>query len=181
MKTFLLLLLSAGLLTSCNNSKTEEKKNSGELATRNDGKLLELPYKLERIPDWEKGNDNNVPVAMNFLKSYEIKDFVNMRNYLADTVQFIYDNGNFNGTRDQMVKFLKNLRDNRQEVKIEMNDYESVRSKRRNQEYVSLWYVERIIDNGGKADSAFVMDDYRIKDGKISMVDTKFRHLRTGN
>lgn len=178
MKLFTLLLFCSLTFFACD-SKSDEKKTSEPVETRNDGKALDLPYKLARIPDWEKGDDNNVPIAMNFLKCYEDKDFVKMRGYLADSVQFIYDNGNFSGTADQMVKFLKNFRDNRSTVKIEMNDYESVRSKNRNQEYVSLWYNEHIVDNNGKADSAFVMDDYRIKDGKISMIDTKFRHLRS--
>ena len=180
MKLFTFLLVCTITVTACN-SKSDEKKPTEEVVSHNDGKPLDLPYKLARIPDWEKGDDNNVPIAMNFLKNYEDKDFVSMRNYLADTVQFIYDNGNFSGTADQMVKFLKNFRDARQTVRIEMNDYESVRSKNRNQEYVSLWYNEHIVDNNGKADSAFVMDDYRIKNGKISMIDTKFRHLRNTN
>ncbi len=180
MKLFTFLLVCTISITACN-SKSEDKKSTEDVAIHNDGKSLDLPYKLARIPDWEKGDDNNVPIAMNFLKTYEDKDFVSMRNYLADTVQFIYDNGNFSGTADQMVKFLKNFRDARKTVRIEMNDYESVRSKNRNQEYVSLWYNEHIVDNAGKADSAFVMDDYRIKNGKISMIDTKFRHLRNGN
>ncbi len=178
MKLFKFFIICSISIAACN-SQSEEKKPSGEIATHNDGKALDLPYKLASIPDWEKGDDNNVPIAMNFLKSYEDKDFVKMRNYLADSVQFIYDNGNFSGSADQMVKFLKNFREGRSTVRIEMNDYESVRSKNRNQEYVSLWYNEHIVDNAGKADSAFVMDDYRIKNGKISMIDTKFRHLRS--
>ena len=180
MKLLTLLFVCAISIAACN-PQSVEKKPTEQVEAKNDGKSLDLPYKLARIPDWEKGDDNNVPIAMKFLKSYEDKDFVGMRNYLADSVQFIYDNGNFSGTADQMVKFLKNFRDARQTVRIEMNDYESVRSKTRNQEYVSLWYNEHIVDNAGKADSAFVMDDYRIKNGKISMIDTKFRHLRNAN
>ncbi len=181
MKLIAQLIFCAGLLAACNNpQKSEDNKQPGELSTRNDGKKLDLPYPLESIPDWEKGDDNNVPIAMNFLKSYEVKDFSTLRGYLADTVNFTYDNGNFRGTKDQMVKFLKNFRDNRADVKIEMNDYETVKSKSKNQEYVSLWYKEKITDLQGKMDSAFVMDDYRIKGGKIASIDTKFRHLRTG-
>ena len=179
MKTLTLLFISTVFFMACNNpSKSEEAKAPGEISKRSEGKKLDLPYTLESIPDWEKGDDNNVPVAMNFLKSYEVKDFITMKNYLADTVEFTYDNGNFKGSKDQVVKFLKNWRENRKEVKIEMNDYESVLSKSKNQEYVSLWYKEKITDNTGKPDSAFVMDDYQMKGGKILKVDTKFRHLR---
>ena len=182
MKRFLLFIFCAGLLAACgNDAKKESEKQPGELSTRSEGKKLDLPYTLESIPDWEKGDDNNVPIAMNFLRSYEVKDFASLRTFLADTVSFTYDNGFFRGSREQMAKFLKNFRDNRSEVKIEMNDYETVKSKSKGQEYVSLWYKEYVTDLQGKKDSAFVMDDYRIKNGKVESVDTKFRHLRTAN
>lgn len=183
MKRLLLSIFCAGLLASCGDKakNNDSVKQPGELSTRSEGKKLDLPYTLESIPDWEKGDDNNVPIAMNFLKSYEVKDYASLRTYMADSVNFTYDNGFFRGSREQMAKFLKNFRDNRSEVRIEMNDYETVKSKSKGQEYVSLWYKEFITDLQGKKDSAFVMDDYRVKNGKIESVDTKFRHIRTAN
>ena len=176
MKIVTLMLFSLGLFAAC---KQEEKKveDPGAISLRAEGKKLDLPYQLTRIPDWEMGDDNNIPIAMNVIKCYEAKDFVSLSNYLADTVIFSSAVGDFRGSKKEAVKFLKDLRDKRLEVTIEMNDYESVKSKTRNEEWVSLWYTETITDRTGKVDSAQVMDDYKIVKGKVALVDSKIRRM----
>ena len=180
MKIVTLLLFGLGVLVSC---KQEEKKveDANGLSLRASGKKLDLPYQLTRIPDWEIGDDKNIPIAMNVIKCYEVKDFVSIKNYLADTVIFSSSIGDFKGTRNEMTKYLKDIRDKRLEVTIEMNDYETVKSKSRNEEWVSLWYTETVTDRTGKVDSAQVYDDYKIKDGKVALIDSKFRKMGNSN
>jgi hypothetical protein len=177
MKKFTLFLLVASLFLACNNENKDAKKNPNEITLRSEGKELELPYKVTKLSDWERGDDKNIPIPMILLRCYEIKDFVSIKNYLADTVEFNFNNGQFRGSKDQFVKFLKNFRDQRTNVQITMNDYETVTSKPRKEDWVSLWYTEIVTDRTGKVDSASVMDDYRIVNGKVAVIDTKHRRL----
>jgi hypothetical protein len=57
-----------------------------------------------------------------------------------------------------------------------MEDWESVVSKDKSMEYVSLWYKQYFTDANGKADSIECMDDLRMKNGKIAMINEKIRH-----
>ncbi len=175
MKIFTVCLFTMGLLFGA--CKEEEKKpvDASAITLRSEGKKLELPYTLTRIPDWEIGDDKNIPIAMNLLKCYEAKDFVSINDYLADSIQFSSAMMNYKGSKKEFVKYLKGLRDQRLNVEIEMNDYETVKSKNRNEEWVSLWYTEVVTDRTGKVDSAQVMDDYKIVGGKVALVDSKVR------
>ncbi len=60
---------------------------------------------------------------------------------------------------------------------VKMHDYESVKSKNRGEEWVGLWYTETVTPKNGKTDSAMVMDDVKIVNGKVALIDTKMRRL----
>jgi len=61
-------------------------------------------------------------------------------------------------------------------VKVIMDDFESVKSKDGTKEYVSLWYKQKKQDLKDKWDSLEVMDDLLIKNGEIVSIDEKTRH-----
>jgi len=44
-----------------------------------------------------------------------------------------------------------------------MHDWESVISKDKKEQYVSLWYTQVMEDNKGKTDSLAIMDDVKLK------------------
>ena len=176
MKSCTLLLMFSMMFFACQQKK-DEVKDPNEIIPRSEGKQLELPYVVTKASDWQKGPDENISIPMTLLRCYETKDFIQIKDYLADTVEFNYNNGQFKGSRDQFVKFLKNFRTQRLDVKITMNDYESVTSKPRKEDWVSLWYTETVSDLTGKVDSAQVMDDYKIIKGRVAYIDTKHRKL----
>jgi hypothetical protein len=62
-------------------------------------------------------------------------------------------------------------------MSIRMHDYESVKSKSRGEEWVSIWYTETTTLKGKASDSAMVMDDVKIVNGKVALIDSKLRHL----
>jgi hypothetical protein len=136
-----------------------------------------LPYQVERMPDWEIASNENTAIAMAALKSFETNDTSKIRSLVADSIEFYSDNEKFKGTRDSFVTMLANYRNGYDNVAIKMHDYESVKSKNRNEEWVSLWYTETYTDKKGKVDSFMTMDDIRIENGKIKVIDTKGRKL----
>jgi hypothetical protein len=57
-----------------------------------------------------------------------------------------------------------------------MNDWESVISADKKDEWVTLWYKQIQTDKKGKTDSLGVVDDAKIVNGKIVLLDEKIQH-----
>jgi len=176
MKKILLLLLPAIILFACNNEKTSTETTTSD-TTDKKNENLNLPYTLDRTPDWEKGDDAHVALAMNTLRAFEVNDMNAIQQYLADSVEFYADNISFKGTKDSLVKPFTGFRNSMDTMYVKMQDYESVKSKNRGEDWVSLWYVETNTPKGGKTDSAMVMDDIKIVNGKVAVIDSKARRL----
>jgi len=64
--------------------------------------------------------------------------------------------------------------------KINMHDFESVISKDKKDEYVTIWYVETTTDKKGKTDSVAIVNDLKIVNGKIVALDEAIRHFKRG-
>ena len=58
-----------------------------------------------------------------------------------------------------------------------MQDWISVISKDKKSEWVTLWYKEILTDKNGKSDSVNVVDDAKIENGKIVILDEKVQHF----
>ena len=175
MKKSSLLFAAMVLLLACNNeTKVDSATTDSTVAVT---EPVSLPYTVEKTPDWEKGSDENLSIAMKALKAYETNDSTAMKALLADSVSFYYDGGEFKGTADSFMTMLNRHRNTLTNVSIKMNDYESVKSKNRGEEWVGLWYVETTTEKSGKTDSLTTMDDIMIVNGKIRVIDSKVRHF----
>ena len=62
-------------------------------------------------------------------------------------------------------------------VKIKMDDWEPVISKDKKDQWVTVWYTQIMKDKKGKIDSLSVIDDAKIINGKIAILDEKVRHF----
>ncbi len=62
-------------------------------------------------------------------------------------------------------------------MEVKMQDWESVISKDKKQEWVTLWYTQKWEDMKGKKDSADIINDINIKNGKIVRLDEYTRKL----
>jgi hypothetical protein len=58
-----------------------------------------------------------------------------------------------------------------------MDDWESVISSDKKSEWVTLWYKQTVTDKKGHIDSMSVVDDAKIVNGKIVVLDEKIQHL----
>ena len=164
MKEILCPLIALSFLVACNSQDTAVVKEAKDSATAT--QTVDLPYKVNRTPDWEIGEPANVATAMNALKAFADNDMAGIQQYLADSVEFYADGISFKGTKDSLVKLFTGLRSNWQSIDINMHDYESVKSKARGEEWVGLWYVETDVTKDGKKDSTMYMDDVKIVNGK---------------
>lgn len=62
-------------------------------------------------------------------------------------------------------------------MEVKMDDWESVISKNKKEEWVTLWYRQKWEDMNGRKDSADIIDDLKLKDGKIVRLDEYTRKL----
>ena len=181
MKKIFILLLPASLLFACNANDSTVKGTSDSTGTTKptttETEKVSLPFTMTRTPDWEMNTLPNVATAMNTLKAFVDNDMTGIQQYLADSVEFYTDNIAFKGTKDSLVKFFTPYRNSMDSIGIRMHDYESVKSKSRGEEWVGMWYTETHYQKGGKVDSAMVMDDIKIVNGKVAIIDSKARGL----
>jgi hypothetical protein len=62
-------------------------------------------------------------------------------------------------------------------IKIVMHDFESVVSKDKKDEYVTMWYKQVYKDKNGKIDSVDAVNDFKFVNGKIVALDEALRHF----
>jgi hypothetical protein len=135
---------------------------------------------MKYVSDWVPGDPHHAAMVMKALKSYETGNLNDGKQYLADSVNFFVDGFRFKGTRDSLISILNKARAGYKEMAIDMHDWESVKSKSRNEEYVTMWYTEKTTDLKGKKDSANYTDDVKIVNGKIAEIDSKVQHYPKG-
>ena len=168
------LILSACLvLLACNNSQTSagiENKPTEESPTN-------YAYTPKEKPNWEMGDAKNIAFVLNALKKYETDRIDELGEDMADSVTFVADRFKFDGKKDSLLKIFKKEWENTNSMTIEMHDWEAVHGKDNKEDWVSLWYKNTWTNKDGKMDSAMNMDDIRIVNGKIRVIDTKQRRF----
>jgi len=69
--------------------------------------------------------------------------------------------------RDSVKAMLGGLWNIYKTARIDMRDWESVISKDKSEEWVTLWYTEHWETKAGVKDSAALINDINLKNGKI--------------
>lgn len=170
----LLLLLLAGCTEANKDTKeTEAVKVEGVPIPE-----VKLPFELVRpYQNWQMGSKENVAAAMAGLKTFVDKDFAGLAAVTGDSVELTFDYFHAKLNRDSAMKFFMNERAKYTELSITMYDYESVISADKKSEWVTMWYKQVWKDAKGMTDSMNVVDDVRIKDGKMIELDEKVSHF----
>ena len=184
MKQALLFLLAAGTLAACNSndqsmarSDAKPADTTAATATTASGPQMDYAYTINHPDEWERGSKENTKMALASLKKWENGDVAGATKDFADTVALRFDAWEKLLPRDSAKMVLQGQRNMTHNVHIDMEDFESVKSKDGKREYVSMWYKQKWQDHTGVWDSISVMDDVRIRNGKISEIDEKTRHF----
>lgn len=183
--SFILLFLGGGMyLTACNESQsskaktsTDQKMSTGEKEEDNKSmRKMNYPYTIDHPDNWETGSTQNTFNALSALKAWENRNIDESLKYFADSTQVRFDGIDKMVSKDSLRALitpdstLKNLR-------VSMQDWESVVSSDKSEEYVTLWYREFRENSKGKMDSVDVINDIKMKDGKIIGLDQYERKL----
>jgi len=160
------------LLLACNNGQTSASVEAKPPASESEPTYAYTP---KDKPNWEMGDPKNIAFVLNGLKKYETNRIDELSADFADSVWFAGDGFQFEGPKDSLLKIFKKEWENTKSIAIEMHDWEAVHGKTNNEDWVSLWYKETVTDKNGKVDSVMHMDDIRIVNGKITIIDSKQR------
>ena len=171
MKTLSMISLMAIFFAGC---KTETSTTATNTDTTKPN--IEFAYKIEHAADnWVPGDLNHVATFLNALKAFETNDIAKCVTYFGDSIVLEFDGFETKVPHDSLESVFTHSRSEYGKMTIKMEDWESVISKDKKTEYVSAWY-KQIWTNNGKTDSLDVMNDARIKNGKIVSISEKTRH-----
>ena len=179
MKKFLLIACAASLLMGCNDktgSSSSSGSDSSKVANSGSGDLV-YPYTLDHpYRDWQPGDQKHAITVMASLKAFENNDLPNCFTAFGDSVEIAIDGYRDKMSHDSLTKFFTQQRAGYKTMKVKMQDWESVIAKDKKDEWVTLWYKEFWTDKTGKADSLDVIDDAKMVNGKIVLLDEKIQH-----
>ncbi len=174
MRIYPFLIAATAILTSCSNETgTDSSKNESNIDTAK----IDYAYTIQHPDSWEWGKRSNTQMVLKGLKAYENGNIEETVKDFADTVKLEFDGFEAKVGKDSLIALFKRLRSEAKSMTIKMEDFESVKSKDGKEEYVSLWYKQIWEDQKGKKDSVECMDDMRIENGKIALLNQKIRHF----
>ncbi|MEP7252039.1 MAG: hypothetical protein ABI683_06650 [Ginsengibacter sp.] len=176
MKKMIWLVMTVVALYSCNNESektTDVIKDSTTIEPT--ASSVNYPYTIEHPNYWEMGSNENTKIALSALKAYENGNIDECVKYFGDSVHLQFDGMDATLPGDSLKAMFTKSRSDIKNMEIKMSDWESVISKDKKVEYVSLWYKQIWEDNKGKKDSVALIDDIELKNGKIIGLDEKSR------
>jgi hypothetical protein len=177
---FLLALLFFAF--SCNNKSENSETTTSDSTKMADEKMstanLDYPYTTTTPhSDWQPGDPQHAVNVMKALKAYETNNIPECVSYFGDSVDLWFDYYHQKLPHDSLTGFFSKGRNESSTVSIRMEDWESVISKDKKSEWVTLWYVQSWTDKKGKTDSLSVVNDAKIVNGKIVVLDEAVRHF----
>jgi len=177
MKHALMAFIAAGLILSCNDGNKEAADTKVAAANDSAATKMEYAYTIEHPDQWVTGSRENTKMVLQALKDWENGNIDASMTAFADSVHLSFDGLDKKFAKDSVRSMFIRDRSQYKTVSVNMHDFESVKSKDVDKQYVSLWYVQKWEDQKGMMDSLSMMDDLEIKNGKIISIDQKSRRF----
>ncbi|MEO6550044.1 MAG: hypothetical protein ABIN94_18725 [Ferruginibacter sp.] len=175
-----LVLLAFGCNSKSSTTETKATDSTSMAATPSADDNLTYAYTLERpYQDWQPGNKQHAVNVLKSLKDFENGDINSCVAAFGDSVELRFDHYYAKLSNDSLKKMFTKQRGELASTKVTMGDWESVISKDKKSEYVTMWYKQIETDKKGKTDSLSVVDDVKIVNGKIVEIDQKIQHFPT--
>jgi hypothetical protein len=175
MKRVFFCLGIAALMAGCNNSTDSTAAPTTDETTS--AESIDYAYLPANHPpdNWDRGDMHNAALVLKSLKAWQNGSVDECLSYFADSVEWVADGMDEKLSKDQMRNMMNDQWGKIASVRIDMNDYESVISKDKKDQWVGLWYKQVTNFKDGTADSVYHMDDLKIDNGKIVILDEKTR------
>jgi hypothetical protein len=170
MKKLTFLILIALSFAACQNKETTATAGSSSDTTK-------YPYTVKDPKEWEMNTDPaNLLLAMNTVKAFENLDTAALKPFIGDSIHLVVDSYEFKGLKADFLKTAQGEMDKYKSITISLQDKESVISKDKAEEWVSLWYKQVSETKDGKKDTVNLFNDLRIKNGKVIIWSEYVQH-----
>ena len=137
-------------------------------------------YTIKKPDNWDmNGSSKNTEVAFNALKAFEEHKIDESLSYFGDSVLWKADYMEAKLSKDSLKSIFNSIWNETASLKIEMHDFESVISKDKKDEFVTIWYDQHTTDKKGKKDSVVLINDMKVVNGKIVELDEYTRRFKT--
>ena len=182
MKKVLFFSCVALFAISCTNNDTKDAK-TGDTTKMADTKMTsakipEMPFPTDHPYDnWKAGDPQHAVTVMKGLKAFTEGDVNGAMDAFGDSVRIGFDHYQARLSKDGVKAMLTQNRAMYASITVKMDDWESVISEDKKSEWVTLWYKEYDTDKKGNVDSMGVVDDAKMVNGKIVVLDEKIQHL----
>ncbi len=183
MKKFLIICAVVVTAAACNNDAATSTAAGGDSTKAGetkmaDVKLPEMAFPLDKpYKNWQPGNPQHAAMVMKSLKGFIDGDMNAAIQDFGDSVELGFDYYQTKLSKDSLKASFTMQRANYTSIKIKMSDWESVIAADKSEEWVTLWYKQYQTDKKGVVDSVAVVDDCKIVNGKIVVLDEKIQHL----
>ena len=168
-------ILYAAILLLAVACKTKETTNT-DAATTSSG-TADFPYTLEKgWNNWQTGDPQNAVILLKMIKAWETKNVEECVTYFADSVVMSVDYYHAKLSNDSIASFLNGTYTQYKDLKVEMQDWESVISEDKKSEWATVWYKQSWTDAKGVADSIQLINEAKIENGKITVFDEYSMH-----
>ena len=170
------------VLMSCNETGSKETlgaENTVVDSTAKNADNLDYAFTKTSKSNYVMGDPAQIQMVLKSLKAFESNNIDELVTNFGDTIGLYFDNFSAKVSRDSAKTILTNNRNNYDSYKINMHDWETVKSTNTDDEWVSLWYTEIYQEKGGKVDSINIMDDVKLKNGKIVEINGYVRRFTT--
>ena len=167
MKKLIVVLLTVLVFSCNNNSGTATKDSTKDTMTTSAAAPAKYAYSIEHPDNWEIGSTANVVIALNCLKAWEEGKMDESLKYFGDSIRVQFDGLDKVMSNDSLKAMLSSGWNSYKTISEKMHDWESVISKDKSEEWVTLWYTQTWETKAGVKDSSAVINDLQIKNGKI--------------
>jgi hypothetical protein len=170
MKKLILIFLGGMIFTSCNNKGTSTNEAATDTTSSTvSSEKMSYPYTIDHPDNWKIGSTQNTMNALMALKAYE--------NGNVDESRVQFDGLDKTMPNDSLKAMFTQSRGGIKSMQIKMDDWESVISKDKKDEWVTFWYRQKWEDMKGNKDSADIINDLKMQNGKIIRLDEYTRKL----
>ena len=172
-----MIFLVGAVFTSCKNNGNTSKEAKNDSSKEVTAAKMNYPYTIDHPDNWETGSTENTMNALSGLKAFENGNIVESMKYFGDSVHLMFDGLDTTLPNDSVKAMFTKARGNMKSLDIKMYDWESVISKDKKDEYVTVWYRQKWSDTNGKTDSLSLVNDLKMRNGKIIELSEYSRKL----
>ena len=161
---------------ACNNPEASKESAAAAPETAVTEKIEYAYLPADHPADyWDRGDQKNVAIVLKSLKAFENGNVEDALAVFGDSIRYSFDGFDAKISKDSLRAMFKEGWKHMSALKVEMGDFEAVTSKDKKEEYVTLWYKQIMTDKAGKKDSVSCVNDLKIENGKIVLLDEKKR------